>query len=81
MTRDVHVLPAPRRALTGRDASGMSIFRSFDVAPQVVTFESVPGLTFYEIYATDDVPLLTGSEPDPMTTKKGSFSKAARQPI
>jgi hypothetical protein len=73
MTRDVHVLPAPRRALTGRDTSGKSIFRSFDVTPQVVTFASMPGLAFYEIYATDDVPRLTGREPDPMTTKKGSF--------
>jgi len=65
----------PRRALTGRDASGKSIFQSFDVTPQIVTFESRPGLTFYEIYATDNVPRLTGREPDPMTTKKGSFPK------
>jgi Cupin domain len=65
----------PRRALTGRDASGKSIFQSFDVTPQIITFESRPGLAFYEIYATDDVPRLTGREPDPMTTKKGSFPK------
>ena len=65
----------PRRALTGRDASGKSIFQSFDVTPQIVTFESRPGLAFYEIYATDDVPRLTGREPDPMTTKRGSFPK------
>ena len=65
----------PRRAITGRDASGKSIFQSFDVTPQVVTFDSVPGLTFYELYATDDVPRLTGKEPDPMTTKTGSFPK------
>lgn len=72
---DATQIPPPRRALTGRDASGKSIFQSFDVTPQIVTFESRPGLAFYEIYATDDVPRLTGREPDPMTTKKGSFPK------
>jgi hypothetical protein len=72
---DAAAIPPPRRALTGRDASGKSIFRSFDVTPQVVTFETAPGLAFYELYATDDVPRLTGKEPDPMLTKKGSFPK------
>ena len=65
----------PRRALTGRDAAGKSVFQSFDVTPQVINFKSIPGLAFYELYATDDVPRLTGQEPDPMTTKKGSFPK------
>ena len=65
--------PVPRRALTGRDASGKSVFKSFDVTPQVVTFQSSPGLAFYELYATDGVPKITGLEPDPMLTKKGSF--------
>ena len=65
----------PRRALTGRDASGKSVFQSFDVTPQVINFKSIPGLAFYELYATDDMPRLTGQEPDPMTTKKGSFPK------
>jgi hypothetical protein len=72
---DATAIPPPRRALTGRDASGKSIFQSFDVTPQVVTFETAPGLAFYELYATDDVPRLTGKEPDPMLTKKGSFPK------
>ena len=72
---DATAIPPPRRALTGRDASGNSIVQSFDVTPQVVTFNSFPGLTFYELYATDDVPRLTGREPDPMLTKKGSFPK------
>jgi mannose-6-phosphate isomerase-like protein (cupin superfamily) len=65
--------PTPRRALTGRDESGRSVFKSFDVTPQVVTFGSSPGSAFYELYSTDDVPKLTGQEPDPMLTKKGSF--------
>jgi Cupin domain len=72
---DATQIQPPRRALTGRAASGKSIFQSFDVTPQIVTFESRPGVAFYEIYATDDVPRLTGREPDPMTTKKGSFPK------
>src|SRR6516162_2022017 len=65
----------PRRALTGRDASGKSIFQSFDVTPRIVTLESRPGLAFYEMYATDDVPRLTGRKPDPTTTKKVFFQR------
>jgi len=72
---DATAIPPPRRALTGRDESGKSIFQSFDVTPQVITFDTAPGLAFYELYATDDLPRLTGKEPDPMTTKKGSFPK------
>jgi mannose-6-phosphate isomerase-like protein (cupin superfamily) len=36
-------------------------------------FSQVPGLAFYELYATDGVPKITGLEPDPMLTKAGSF--------
>jgi mannose-6-phosphate isomerase-like protein (cupin superfamily) len=72
---DATPIAPPRRALTGRDESGRSIFQSFDVTPQVVKFDTAAGLTFYELYATDDVPHLTGKEPDPMITKKGSFPK------
>jgi mannose-6-phosphate isomerase-like protein (cupin superfamily) len=64
---------APRRALTGRDGSGKSVFKSFDVTPQVVRFESLPGLLFYELYATEGIPQVTGQEPDPMLTKRGCF--------
>ena len=64
---------APRRALTGRDEAGKSVFKSFDVTPQVLRFESRPGLMFYELYATEGVPQVSGREPDPMLTKKGSF--------
>src|SRR5690349_15779943 len=59
----------PRRALTGRDAAGKSVFKSFDVTPQVIHIDANPGLTFYELYATDGVPQLTGNEPDPMLSK------------
>jgi mannose-6-phosphate isomerase-like protein (cupin superfamily) len=65
--------PTPRHALTGRDDSGKSIFKSFDVTPQVVAFASSPGLAFHELYSTEGVPRVTGQEPDPMLTKKGSF--------
>lgn len=63
----------PRRALTGRDEAGKSVFKSFDVTPQVLRFESRPGLLFYELYATEGVPQVSGHEPDPMLTAKGAF--------
>ena len=65
--------PIPRRALTGRDEAGKSVFKSFDLTSQVVTFDSRPGVAYYEMYATDEIPHVTGREPDPMLTKKGSF--------
>ena len=55
----------PKRALTGRDEAGKSVFKSFDVTPKVVEIDSNPGLTFYELCMTKDVPRLTGLEPDP----------------
>ncbi len=67
--------PTPRRALTGRDEAQKSVFKSFAVTPQVLRFESAPGLVFYELYATEGVPEVSGHEPDPMLTKKGSFPR------
>lgn len=64
--KDFSELPPPKRALTGRDEAGKSVFKSFDVTSKVVEIDSNPGLTFYEIYRTEDVPRLTGLEPDPM---------------
>jgi Cupin domain len=66
-------LPPPRRALTGRDEAGKSVFKSFDVTPKVVTIDANPGLTFYELYMTEGVPRLTGLEPDPMLTGTKAF--------
>jgi mannose-6-phosphate isomerase-like protein (cupin superfamily) len=65
----------PRRALTGRDGANKSVFKSSDVTPQVLRFESTSGLVFYELYATEGVPEVSGHEPDPMLTKKGSFPR------
>ena len=70
---DASELPPPRRALTGRDEAGKSVFRSFDVTPKVVEIDSNPGLTFYELYSTDGVPSLTGREADPMLGKTRAF--------
>jgi mannose-6-phosphate isomerase-like protein (cupin superfamily) len=56
----------PKRALTGRDASGKSVFKSFDVTSKVVNIDANPGLTFYENYITEGVPQVSGLEPDPM---------------
>jgi hypothetical protein len=63
----------PKRALTGRNEAGKSVFKSFDVTPKVVEIDSNPGLTFHEMYITEDVPRLTGLEPDPMLKDTRGF--------
>lgn len=64
--KDANDMPPPKRALTGRDDAGKSVFKSFGVTPKVVEIESNPGLTFYETYITEGIPQLTGKELDPM---------------
>ena len=64
--KDASELPPPKRALTGRDDAGKSVFKSFDVTSKVVEIDSNPGLTFHELYMTEGVPKLTGLELDPM---------------
>ena len=71
--KDSSDLPPPRRALTGRDEAGKSVFKSFDVTSKVVEIDSNPGLTFYELYMTEGVPRLTGLEPDPMLKGTKAF--------
>jgi mannose-6-phosphate isomerase-like protein (cupin superfamily) len=71
--KDSSELPPPKRALTGRDAAGKSVFKSFDVTPAVVEIDNNPGLTFYELYMTEGVPQLTGLEPDPMLQGTKAF--------
>lgn len=71
--KDSSELPPPKRALTGRDAAGKSVFKSFDVTSKVVEIDSNPGLTFYELYRTEGVPQLTGLEPDPMLAGTVAF--------
>jgi quercetin dioxygenase-like cupin family protein len=71
--KDASDLPPPRRALTGRDDAGKSVFKSFDVTSKVVEIDSNPGLTFYELYRTEGVPQLSGLEPDPMLEGSKAF--------
>ena len=71
--KDASDLPPPKRALTGRDQAGKSVFKSFDVTPKVVEIDASPGLTFYELYMTEGVPRLTGLEADPMLTGTKAF--------
>ena len=71
--KDASELPPPKRALTGRDEAGKSVFKSFDVTSKVVEIDSNPGLTFYELYMTEGVPALTGLEPDPMLAGTKAF--------
>ena len=71
--KDASKLPPPKRALTGRNEAGKSVFKSFDVTTTVVEIDSNPGLTFYEVYRTEGVPALTGLEPDPMLNGTKGF--------
>ena len=71
--KDSSDLPPPKRALTGRDETGKSVFKSFDVTSKVVEIDSNPGLTFYELYMTEGVPRLTGLEADPMLEGTKAF--------
>src|SRR5476649_1936515 len=71
--KDPSDLPPPKRARTGRDEAGKSVFKSFDVTPKVVEIDSSPGLTFHEMYMTEDVPKLTSLEPDPMLKGTKAF--------
>jgi hypothetical protein len=40
--KDSSELPPPKRALTGRDEAGKSVFKSFDVTSKVVEIDSNP---------------------------------------
>jgi len=40
--KDSSDLPPPKRALTGRDEAGKSVFKSFDVTSKVVEIDSNP---------------------------------------
>lgn len=71
--KDASDLPPPKRALTGRNDAGKSVFKSFDVTSKVVEIDANPGLTFYELYMTEGMPQLTGLEPDPMLKGTKAF--------
>jgi hypothetical protein len=58
-------LPTLKRVLTGRDETGKSVFKSVDVTPRLIAFESRP-VGVWMNYVTKGVPALTGHEPDPM---------------
>jgi mannose-6-phosphate isomerase-like protein (cupin superfamily) len=66
-------VPLPRRLVTGRDEAGKSVVKSFDVTPRVIHFDSRPEAVFYELYATDGVPQLTGTEVDPILNNQSKF--------
>src|SRR6185295_8701877 len=71
--KDASELPPPKRALTGRNEAGKSVFKSFDVTTTVAEIDSNPGLTFYQVCRTEGVPGLTGLEPDPMMNGTKGF--------
>ena len=74
-------LPPLIRGLTGRDEAGKSVFKSVDVTPKVVAIDNNPGLTFYELDMTEDVPRLTGLEPDPMLEGTKAFPGPRRHDV
>jgi mannose-6-phosphate isomerase-like protein (cupin superfamily) len=54
------------RVVTGRDAMGKSVLASAGPSPRIVNFTTVPGLAFWEMYATQGTPPLSGQEDDPI---------------
>jgi len=58
--------PDIKRVLTGRDAANKSVFAAVGATPRVITFDTLPGIIFWEMYATESVPALSGREPDPV---------------
>lgn len=48
--RDSSDLPPLKRAMTGRDEPGKSMFESLDTISKVAEIDSHPGLTFYVFY-------------------------------
>lgn len=62
--------PDNRRVLTGRDAANKSVFVSDGASPRVIAFDTLPGIIFREMYATESVPALSGREPAPVSSQK-----------
>jgi len=54
------------RVRTGRDPTGKSVFASVGPSPRIVNFLSMPALAFWDMYATQGAPSLTGREEDPI---------------
>lgn len=54
------------RVLTGRDLGGKSEFVSVGPSPRIINFSTMPGLAFWQMYATQGTPSLTGREKDPI---------------
>ena len=79
--KDASDLPPPKRALTGRDEAGKSVFKSFDLTPKVVEIDANPGLTFYELYMADGVPRLTGLEPRPYAQRDKGLPRPGRHNV
>src|SRR5258707_12130407 len=51
--KDASDLPPPKRALTGRDQAGKSVFKSFAVTSKEVEIDSIRGRTSFDLYMTD----------------------------
>ncbi len=56
---------AVRRVVTGHDDEGKAVFISDGEPARTVQFENLPGLAFFELWATDDVPRIPVNNFDP----------------
>lgn len=61
-----------RRIVTGHTESGKSVFVSDGKPPRVVTLKNLPGLEFFEVWATEGIPAIPADEGDP-TVEMASF--------
>jgi mannose-6-phosphate isomerase-like protein (cupin superfamily) len=49
-----------RRVVTGHTSEGKSVFLSDGTPPRCISFDSLPGLEFVELWATEAVPAIPG---------------------
>ena len=65
------MLTKTRRVVTGHDEQRKSVFVSDGIPARCVAFETLPGLEFVELWATEDVPKIPGGSD--LTTAMSSF--------
>jgi Cupin domain len=61
-----------RRVVTGNDSEGKAVFLSDGHPPRSVSFDSLPGLEFIELWSTEGIPSIPAGQDDP-TINMSSF--------
>jgi len=54
-----------RRVVTGHDREGNAVFVSDGQPPRSITFDTLPGLEFIELWATEETPSIPAGHADP----------------